>query len=74
MPYWLKATDLNDDYDEDDDPNNPSHRDYDLSEAGIGSHEEYDSKPFFLRRGVLIVVSVLVLLGLLLPFIRVFGL
>ena len=62
---------LTDDY-EDDDPNNPRHRDYDLSEAGIGSHLEYDQPPFFLRRGVLIVVSVLVIAGLLLPLILVF--
>ena len=65
---------LTDNYDDsqDDDPNNPSHRDYDLSEAGIGSHLEYDSPPFFLRRGVLIVVSVLVIVALLLPLVMVF--
>jgi hypothetical protein len=55
---------------DEDDPNDPRHRDFDLSEAGIGVHRDYDKKPFFLRRGVLLVVAVLVIVGLLLPFIR----
>ena len=58
--------------DEEDDPNDPNHPDYDLSEAGIHAHREYDAKPWLLRRGVLVLLSVLVLAGLLLPLLRVF--
>ena len=57
---------MNYDDEEDDDPNDPSHRDYDLSEAVIHVHDEYDGKPWFLRRGVLLVVAGLLLFGLVL--------
>ncbi len=32
-------------------------------------HEEYDRPPFYLRRGVLMVIAGLVILGLLLPLV-----
>ena len=32
-------------------------------------HEEYDRTPFYLRRGVLMVIAALVIVGLLLPLV-----
>jgi hypothetical protein len=58
-----------DSWDEDDDPNDPRNPDYDLSESGIHAYRE-SIKPWFLRRGFLVVVGILVILGMLLPFAR----
>ena len=54
------------DYDPEDfdDPRNPDH---DLSESGIRVHREYDPKPFFLRRGFVLVLGILLIAGLILP-------
>ena len=50
----------------DDDPNDPNHRDFDLSEAGIEYYVP-DAKPWFLRRWFVLLVCGLVLLALILP-------
>jgi len=55
--------------DEDDDPNDPSHPDYDLSNSAPYDFDEPYEKPWFLRRWVLLLVSVIVLVGLLLPYL-----
>ncbi len=53
----------------DDDPNDPLHRDFDLSEsAGWGYHRP-TTKPWFLRRWALLVVAGLVILGLVIPIL-----
>jgi hypothetical protein len=60
---------LEDEYD-DDDPNDPRHRDFDLSESAPYEFDSWtDDKPWFLRRWVLLTVSVLVVLGLVLSLI-----
>jgi hypothetical protein len=54
----------------DDDPNDPSHRDFDLSETG-GPEYHYDvpGKPWYLRRWFLLVVAVIVVVALLVPIL-----
>lgn len=49
------------------DPNDPSHPDYDLSDAAGYAGWEAAPKPLFTRRGVILLISVLVIIGLLLP-------
>jgi hypothetical protein len=58
-------------HDDEDDPSDPDSPDFDLSEAGIGVHRDYDH-PWLLRRGIFYFLGILILLGLLLPFFRVF--
>jgi hypothetical protein len=53
---------------EEDDPNDPSHPDYDLSDSAPYDFDEPYEKPWFLRRWLLLVVSLLVLIALLLPY------
>ncbi len=54
------------------DPNDPSHPDYDLSvSAGYGAWEP-EPKPVLLWRGVVVGLSLLILLGLLIPTILLF--
>lgn len=48
------------------DPNDPSHPDHDLSISSSYLWEP-PAKPIYLRRGVIVLVTVLVILGLLLP-------
>ena len=48
------------------DPNDPSHPDHDLSESASYAWYPPD-KPFYLRRGVILFVSILVIVGLMLP-------
>jgi hypothetical protein len=48
------------------DPNDPTHPDHDLSESASYMWEP-PAKPIFLRRGFLLVVSALVIVGLMLP-------
>ena len=49
------------------DPNDPTHPDHDLSEsAGYASYEPAP-KPLFARRGVILLIALLVIAGLLLP-------
>jgi hypothetical protein len=55
--------------DQDDDPNDPSHPDYDLSDSAPYDFDEPYEKPWFLRRWVLLLVSVIVVVSLLLPFV-----
>ena len=47
-----------------DDFDDPRHPDHDLSESGIGVHDEYDAKPIFLRRGVLWAVGIMLILAI----------
>jgi hypothetical protein len=51
-----------------DDPTDPTHPDFDLSEAAPYSSQEH-RKPWFLRRWALIVVSALVVVSLVLPYV-----
>lgn len=51
------------------DPNDPSHPDYDLSESSGYLGWEPSPKPVFLRRGVVLLITILVLIGLLIPLI-----
>ncbi len=53
-----------DDYNALSDENNPDH---DLSDWGLEWDSESDPKPWFLRRGFLLIVAVLVITSLLLP-------
>ena len=55
-----------------DDPNDPSHPDHDLSEAVGYSAWQAPAKPWFTRRWVLLTVAVVVILGLVLPFVPPF--
>ena len=49
------------------DPNDPTHPDHDLSiSAGYGFWEP-SPKPFLLRRGVIVTVTILVIIGLMVP-------
>ena len=48
------------------DPNDPTHPDHDLSESASYMWEP-PAKPLYLRRGVILLVTVLIILGLLLP-------
>ena len=50
------------------DPNDPTHPDHDLSDSASYMWEP-PRKPLYLRRGVILVVTVLVILGLLLPVV-----
>jgi hypothetical protein len=64
---------LDNDY-EDDDPNNPTHRDHDLSTSANYDYDTWDTpKPWYLRRWLLLLVSLLIVaslvLSLILPFI-----
>ena len=54
--------------DDDDDPNDPSHPDFDLSDSAPYDFDEPYEKPWFLQRWLLLMVSAIVLLGLLLPY------
>jgi hypothetical protein len=56
--------------DYEDDPNDPRHPDFDLSEAGGPVyHYELPSKPWYLRRWLLLLVAVLVIAGLVVPLL-----
>jgi hypothetical protein len=52
---------------DEDDPNDPRHPDFDLSESAPYDFDEPYAKPWYLRRGVLLVVSALLIFSLLLP-------
>ena len=54
--------------DDEDDPNDPSHPDFDLSTSAPYDFDEPYEKPWFLRRWLLLTVSFIVLIGLLLPY------
>ncbi len=48
------------------DPNDPTHPDHDLSESASYAWYPPD-KPFYLRRGVILAVTILIIIGLLIP-------
>ncbi len=51
------------------DPNDPSHPDYDLSvDAGYAGWEE-TPRPPLIRRGVVLLITVLVIIGLVVPML-----
>jgi len=49
------------------DPNDPTHPDYDLSEAAGYATWEPEPKPLFLRNGVILAVAILIIIALVLP-------
>ncbi|MEX1255859.1 MAG: hypothetical protein WEE64_16130 [Dehalococcoidia bacterium] len=51
------------------DPNDPTHPDYDLSEAAGYGDWEPAPKPLFLRRGVVLIITVLTIVGLMIPVV-----
>ena len=54
---------------EDDDPNNPRHRDHDLSDSAPYDWERpADVKPWFLQRWFMLTVGLLLVVSLLLPY------
>ena len=57
---------------EDDDPTDPSHRDYDLSTSAPYDFDgPADAKPWFLRRGFVLLIGVLLIIAIVLPlFVR----
>ncbi len=57
--------------DDDEDPNDPRHPDHDLSEAAPLWIDPASVRPWFTARGFLVVVALIVILGLLLPSLRI---
>ena len=53
------------------DPNDPSHPDHDLSEAAGYASWEPAPKPLLTRRGVILLITLLVIVGLLIPIFAV---
>src|SRR5688500_4337555 len=51
-----------------DDPTDPNHPDHDLSEAAP-AYLDYIDKPWFLLRSLLMIITVLVIGGLVLPYL-----
>jgi hypothetical protein len=51
------------------DPNEPSHPDYDLSESAGYADWEPSTKPVLLRRGMVLLLTILVIIGLLIPLL-----
>ncbi len=49
------------------DPNDPTHPDYDLSESAGYAEWEPSPKPMLLWRGIVVVLTLLILVGLLIP-------
>ncbi len=49
------------------DPNDPTHADHDLSESAGYAGWEPAPKPLFTRRGVVLLVTILVIAGLMIP-------
>ena len=49
------------------DPNDPSHPDFDLSEAGYYGVEQKDTRPWYLSQTFLVIVTIVVLASFLLP-------
>lgn len=55
------------------DPTDPNHPDYDLSTAAGYRNWEPAPKPVYLRRGVVVVVTVFIIVGLMIPLlVRIF--
>ncbi len=60
-------------YEEDDeDPTDPSHPDYDLSTASPYRHVEPQPRYWFTSRWVLIIVAAIAIGGMLIPYFRLF--
>jgi len=55
----------------DDDPNDPAHRDHDLSEAAPPWFDERSYRPWFARRWLLLILAIVVVVGLLLPYLDI---
>jgi hypothetical protein len=57
---------------EDDDPTDPSHRDFDLSTSAPYDFDgPADSKPWFLRRGFILLIGTVLIVSIVLPlFLR----
>ena len=53
------------------DPNDPTHPDHDLSESAGYAGWDPAPKPLLTRRGVILLITLLVIVGLLLPFFLV---
>jgi hypothetical protein len=53
--------------DHDDDPNDPRHPDFDLSESGFWHEYDPHPKPWFLRRWMLLLIAVLVIVAMIAP-------
>ncbi|MDP3768390.1 MAG: hypothetical protein U1B78_02905 [Dehalococcoidia bacterium] len=51
------------------DPNDPTHPDYDLSESAGYAEWEGTPKPVLLRRGMVLLLTLLIIAGLLIPFL-----
>ncbi|HEY7271011.1 MAG TPA: hypothetical protein VH951_14395 [Dehalococcoidia bacterium] len=58
-----------DDSEVEDDPNDPRHPDFDLSEAAGWRAYVAPAKPWFLRRWALLVVAVLIIIALVVPLL-----
>jgi hypothetical protein len=58
-----------DDSEVEDDPNDPRHPDFDLSEAAGWTSSAPRSKPWFMRRWALLIVAVLVIIALFVPLL-----
>jgi hypothetical protein len=58
--------------DPNDDPNDPRHPDHDLSESMPYSSYEAPPKPWYTRRWLMLIVAIVMITGLLLPYLRDF--
>ena len=55
---------------EDDDPNNPRHRDHDLSDSALYDWDRpADVKPWYLQRWFMLTISILLVVSLVLPML-----
>jgi hypothetical protein len=55
---------------DDDDPNDPAHRDYDLSTSAPYEYDSWeDNKPWYLQRWLLLVVAIVIVFSLVLPYL-----
>jgi hypothetical protein len=60
-------------YEEDDeDPTNPAHPDYDLSTASPYRHVEPQPRYWFTARWVLLLIAIIAIGGMLIPYFRLF--
>jgi hypothetical protein len=64
-PEGPEEEELEDDWELD--PNDPTHPDFDLSESAGYAYWEPPPKPLLVRRGVMLLVAVLVIIGLMVP-------
>lgn len=55
------------------DPNDPTHPDYDLSESAGYADWEPSPKPVLLWRGVIVILTLLVIIALTVPLLLRFG-